>query len=113
MPDTVNFAPLGGGCGIGWYSPALPLLQSEQTPLLDGPISGDMSGWIGASLAIGGIFGCLGFGLLGNWTGFKRSILLTAVPMIVSLAEDDDDDLMLRRRVIKTNDNCATLILSP
>lgn len=93
----MNLASFSAGCGVGWYSPALPILRSEQSPLRDGPISSDMAGWIGALLAIGGLLGCLGFGLLGNCIGFKRSTLLTAVPMIVSM-----DDTWLSR---ETNTN--------
>lgn len=80
----MSILPFGGGTCIGWYSPALSVLRSVHTPLLDGPISSDLAGWIGASLAIGGVVGCLFFGLLGNHIGLKRSILLTAVPLIVS-----------------------------
>lgn len=81
---VVNTLVFGFGCSIGWYSPALPYLQSERTPLADGPLSAEAAGWIGAFLPFGAIFG-MSFGFLANWAGVKKALLLNVVPLIVSL----------------------------
>lgn len=84
---AANIETFAAGCGVGWYSPALPVLQSPaNSPLLDGAVSADMAGWIGSALAVGALCGCLFFGLLGNAIGYKRSMLLTSLPMIVRTA---------------------------
>lgn len=75
---------LGQGTNAGWYSSALPLLKSDDTPLLDGALSTDMAGWVGAMISIGSLFGVLLFGSLALWIGFKRSLLLAAAPIISS-----------------------------
>lgn len=80
----VNTLVFGFGCCIGWYSPALPYLQSERTPLLDGPLSAEAAGWIGACLPFGAIFG-MSFGFLANFAGVKKALLLNSIPLIVSV----------------------------
>lgn len=79
-----NILTFSQGCNIGWYSPALPVINSVPSTLIDGPISHDMAGWIGSFLAIGAIFGNLIFGFLANWIGYRRSLLLSAIPIFVS-----------------------------
>lgn len=78
-----NLVVFGQGANMGWYSPALPIINTVPSPLLDGPIDQDTAGWIGSFLAIGCVCGCLGFGLLANWIGYKRSMLLSAIPVMV------------------------------
>lgn len=68
---------------MGWYSPALPIINTIPSPLLDGPISQDTAGWVGSFLSIGCVSGGLGFGLLANYIGYKRSMLLAAFPVMV------------------------------
>lgn len=75
------------GCNIGWLAPALPLLLSDATPLVDGALTSDMTGWIGSFLALGAIFGTLFFGFLSNYIGYKKSILLCAIPITVNTPE--------------------------
>lgn len=71
------------GSNVAWFSPALPLLYSESSPLIDGPISHDTAGNIGTFLAVGGICGSLGFGLMANWIGYKRAMQCAAFPITV------------------------------
>lgn len=80
---TGNILAFGQGTNIGWYSPALPVINTVPSPLLDGPISQQTAGWIGSFLAIGGVCGGLGFGFLANWIGYKRSLQLSAIPIFV------------------------------
>lgn len=57
--------------------------MSDQSPLLDGPISQEIAGLIGALMPIGGIVGGIGFGLIANWIGYKRVLHMASIPMIV------------------------------
>lgn len=72
------------GTNIGWYSTALPVINSNPSPLLDGPISQEIAGWLGALFAFGCLLGCLGFGLWANWIGYKRVLQLATLPGIVT-----------------------------
>lgn len=80
---TADFVIFAQGCNIGWLAPALPLLLSDATPLVDGALTSDMTGWIGSFLALGAIFGTLFFGFLSNFIGYKKSILLCSIPITV------------------------------
>lgn len=76
---------LGYGCGVGWFSPALPLLLSPDTPLLSGPLRTDQLSWAGSITAISAALGSL---LFGYWTvkvGTKRTMLILSIPQIVRL----------------------------
>lgn len=79
-----NFLVFGQGTHAGWYSPTLPLLRSVDTPLLDGPLSTDMAGWIGSAVAIGSLIGVLMFGSMAMWSGFRRALLLATVPIVAA-----------------------------
>lgn len=96
-----NILTFSQGCNIGWYSPALPVINSVPSTLIDGPISHDMAGVIGSLLAVGAIFGNLFFGFLANWIGYRRSMLLSAIPIFVSRCHEDDD-----KHVISNNFVC-------
>lgn len=91
------------GTNIGWFSPALPVLSSDHSPLLDGPISQATAGWIGSFLALGAIFGGLGFGLFANWIGYKRSLQLSTIPLFVSLQKLSNNS----NNANKSSDLCA------
>lgn len=72
------------GCVLGWLSPFLPLLQSDNSPLRTGPISLVEASWVGAVICIGGVIGNFSFGLLVSRFGSKRGISLLAFPQMVS-----------------------------
>lgn len=73
------------GNNLGWFSPALPVLKANPGPLLDGPVSQQTAGWLASSTAIGAICGCLSFGLIANWIGYKKVIMLSSFPLIVNI----------------------------
>lgn len=80
-----NIVVFSQGCNIGWLSPVLPLLMSENTPLEDGSISTNMAGWIGAFLSFGAFCGCLILFFVSNYIGNKKSILICCIPITVSV----------------------------
>lgn len=58
--------------------------MSDASPLTDGAISYEMAGWIGSFIALGAVVGTLFFGLLSNYIGYKKSILLCSIPITCS-----------------------------
>lgn len=77
---SVNIITLSHGCAIGWLSPFLPYLRSEESHLVTGPVESEDVSWIGSSLCIGGFFGTILFGKLTQMLGKKISLLLLVFP---------------------------------
>lgn len=78
-----NIIVFGFGCNIGWFSPILPILVSDDTPLAGGPLSINEVGWIASLPSVSAIFGALFYGLLATKIGYRNSTLHTAIPIIV------------------------------
>lgn len=79
----VNLLVLGYGCGLGWFSPALPLLLSSDTPLISGSLTVEQLSWSGSIASITSAIGSL---IYGYWTvriGTKRSLLTLFIPQLV------------------------------
>lgn len=60
------------------------LYETDKSPLPSGRLSLDEVAWVGSFLGIGGIAGTLAIGSLAGRIGRKHSIILLAVPQIVS-----------------------------
>lgn len=71
------------GASIGWASPYLPLLQTEESSFAR-PISSSEASWVGSILAIGALCGILIFGWLSEAAGRFWAALMTSVPQIVT-----------------------------
>lgn len=67
---------------MGWLSPALPLLMSENTPLLTGPMTNEDLSWIGGAVSIGAVIGTFLFGFLSVKYGSKMAMTCCAFPCI-------------------------------
>lgn len=74
---------LGFGCAIGWLSPALPWLQSSDTPLLSGPLTTEQTSWSGSIICLGGMAGNILFSALTLRIGAKMTLLSLACPQMV------------------------------
>lgn len=74
---------MGYGVGMGWLSTALPLLQSDDTPLETGPITTEQLSWAGSIISIGALLGNFSFGYLTNVIGSKNAVLILGVPQMV------------------------------
>lgn len=68
---------------IGWTSPSIALLTSDQTPLASEMISKDEASWIASLLHVGAFLGSLFFGFVTNNFGRKLPLMIIAIPMIV------------------------------
>lgn len=58
----VNLLSVGYGASIGWASPTMIVLQSNETTLTTGPLTKDDSSWIQSIFMIGGLFGSILYG---------------------------------------------------
>lgn len=63
-------------------SPALPLLVSDETPLLSGPLTNEQTSWIGSITFIGVLAGAFSFGYITASLGPKRAVSSVAIPII-------------------------------
>ncbi|XP_055296009.1 facilitated trehalose transporter Tret1-like [Sitodiplosis mosellana] len=72
------------GCNMGFLSPALPVLLSNNTPLASGPLTYTELSWIGSIISIGAVAGTFITGLLSILYGSKRTIVFLAFPVIIS-----------------------------
>ncbi|XP_055684814.1 facilitated trehalose transporter Tret1-like [Lutzomyia longipalpis] len=79
-----NCAGIIYGITIGWASPSIPLLQSDTSPLLSGPITEEEGSWINSIMCVGGLVGTIFFGWMGDYFGRKWSLYLVALPQIAS-----------------------------
>lgn len=87
---------LSHGCIVGWMSPALLFLQSENSPLETGPLTTEEISWVGSILCMGAFAGSLTTGYIAGRLGCKRAIIFLAIPGVVISLEH-----MLRKRHTK------------
>lgn len=50
---SASLMMFGHGYAFGWGSPAMGLLQSDDTPLSDGPLTSEQISWIGTINCVG------------------------------------------------------------
>ena len=81
--DSANIVILSHGTSVGWVSPALPVLLSNNTPLTTGPITNEQLSWIGSMSNFGSVLGTFIFGTLTAFWGAKRSMMFLAFPQII------------------------------
>lgn len=81
---TANIVVLGQGCAIGWLSPTLPILQSDNSPLESGKLSIEEASWVGSISSIGSIVGTIYFGFISIYVGSKNTLMLCAFPVTVT-----------------------------
>lgn len=74
----------GFGCATGWLSTALPLLESDATPLETGKLTVAEMSWIGSVVALGAIVGNCLCGHIISIIGTKHTIFLIGFPQLVS-----------------------------
>lgn len=72
------------GIGVGWASPTINLLTSDDTPLPSGKIDMDEASWIASLLCVGGLIGNVLFGFIANKFGRKKPLLAISIPIVVS-----------------------------
>lgn len=78
----VNIIALSHGICIGWLSPVLPLLQSDESPLRTGPLTVDQTAVIGLLYCVGALIGTFVFIYISHRYGSKFALNLLAYPQI-------------------------------
>lgn len=81
--QTANILCLGHGNLLGWMSPSIPVLLSDETPLKSGPLTSEQLSWIGSINSIGAISGTFTTGILITFMGCKRAMLFLSLPSIL------------------------------
>lgn len=71
------------GIFVGWTSPAVFLLTSDQSPLPTGKITTDEAGWTASIHSLGFLMSCPLFGYVGNRFGRKWPLIMLSVPISV------------------------------
>ncbi|XP_031631805.1 facilitated trehalose transporter Tret1-like isoform X2 [Contarinia nasturtii] len=80
---AANLIFLNHGSVLGWNSPAMPQLSSENTPLSSGRLTNEQISWIGSISNIGALCGAFSFGYITSFLGCKRAMIFLAIPSII------------------------------
>ncbi|CAD7088656.1 unnamed protein product [Hermetia illucens] len=80
---AVSILTFTHGNANSWSATAIPLLQSENTPISTGPITMEEASWIGSLVCIGGLTGNFLGGILINIIGQKKVLMLIIIPHVV------------------------------
>lgn len=70
------------GFTLGWLATALPVLSSNDSPLLDGPLTNEELSWIGSMSCLGGLCGSSTFGYFISLLGCKNALTFLALPSV-------------------------------
>lgn len=81
--STANLVLIGFGSGIGWVNPALPLLQSNKSPLESGALSVEEVSWIGSITSLGALAGNFLVGYTVIVIGSRNTIMMLGLPQLV------------------------------
>uniref|UniRef100_A0A182JVW4 Major facilitator superfamily (MFS) profile domain-containing protein n=1 Tax=Anopheles christyi TaxID=43041 RepID=A0A182JVW4_9DIPT len=77
-----NLIALAHGITLGWVSPSLEYLRSNETHLVGGPVTVEETSWLGSSLCIGGMIGVTLYGSLADRIGKRRAMQIIAIPHV-------------------------------
>ncbi|PSN54585.1 hypothetical protein C0J52_07383 [Blattella germanica] len=80
----VNLSSLAYGTFAGWPSPAIFVLQSDNPPIGDEPITDEEASWIGSLLFLGFLCGTPVYSYIADRFGRKPACLLIALPIIIN-----------------------------
>ncbi|XP_017047519.1 facilitated trehalose transporter Tret1 [Drosophila ficusphila] len=78
----VNIATFSHGLGVGWMSPVMRDIQTDDSPL-NFPVLVDQVSWIGSLVGIGSVMGNLLAGFLQDRIGRKLMLLFIAIPYTI------------------------------
>lgn len=81
---SANLIMVGYGCAIGWLSMALPLLNSDDSPLDTGKLSVSDVSWIGSSVSLGALTGNFFCGYIVTIIGARHTIYMIGLPQLVN-----------------------------
>lgn len=81
---AVNLIMVAYGCATGWLSMAIPLLQSDATPLDTGKLSRTDLSWIASVLSLGALLGSAICGFVVTTFGTRNTIYAIGLPQLVS-----------------------------
>ncbi|KAL7010872.1 hypothetical protein ACKWTF_013987 [Chironomus riparius] len=77
---AVNILSITHGCAIGWSSPMIPYLKSEDTHLNSGPINATEASWIGSAITLGALVNIFIIGKVADYIGKKKCLIILCLP---------------------------------
>uniref|UniRef100_A0A182W7L4 Major facilitator superfamily (MFS) profile domain-containing protein n=1 Tax=Anopheles minimus TaxID=112268 RepID=A0A182W7L4_9DIPT len=80
--NFTNLIALAHGFTLGWVSPSLEYLLSNDTHLTGGPMTVEETSWLGSSLCIGGMIGVILYGSLADRIGKRKALQCIAIPHV-------------------------------
>lgn len=111
--SLVCLLAVGVGTAMAWTAPVLPILYEPDNWLV---ITKDEGSWIGSLLALGAMVGALPSGKMADKLGRKKSLMLLAVPFLLSwliiIVASSAWMLYLARLIVGTSVG-ATCVLVP
>ncbi|XP_023170728.2 uncharacterized protein LOC111599335 [Drosophila hydei] len=75
----INLICISHGIGVGWLSPTLRKIQSDESPL-EFSLSISEISWVGAALGLGTVLGNILMGIIHSWVGSRLCLLFIAFP---------------------------------
>lgn len=81
----VNLGTLSYGIAAGWMAISYEKYESDNCPLPSGRVQTHEIGWLASILGIGGLIGTVASGWMADRFGRKNSLIVLAVPQIVSI----------------------------
>lgn len=79
----VNILSLCHGSAIGWLSPAIPALKSNETTLWSGPATVEEISWIGACFSVGALIGNIVYSATLRYVGLRRTMFALVPPNVL------------------------------
>lgn len=74
---------MANGINLGWTSPSIILLTSDESPLPTGQITIGEVSWIASLVFAGSLMGGIFWGFIANIYGRKKPLILSSVPTVV------------------------------
>lgn len=82
---VVNLGTIGYSISVGWMGIQFIHYDSDESPLPTGRVPVPQLGWVASILGIGGLAGTIAAGCMADRFGRKYSLLVMALPEIVSI----------------------------
>lgn len=81
----VNIANILYGYASGWTSSSLLILESDESPLVEGAMDQEQRSWVTSLFAISGVAGTIIYYFIADFMGRKLPLWSVAVPHGVSI----------------------------
>lgn len=88
------------GLSLGWASPSILFLTSDESPLASGPLTLEQASWVAAFIPLGNIVGNFLLLPISEYLGRRNTILVLVIPYTVSYISVHDLCFFMRLLVM-------------